>query len=451
LDYRAMETVPGHSPNTREKRDYRPRLDVERAQLPNGLILILSENRSTPSVAIKAVVRAGSRFEPDDKAGLAAVTGDLLDEGTSTRSAEQIAITTEQVGGRLSTFGEYQSSGAQAAFLAKDVSVGLEITADLLINATFPDEKVTQIIDRRVAQIKSRLDVPRIQASDLLNEIVFEGHPEHRPPVGYQSTVMKLARSDILGFYHKYYIPNNTALAIVGDIDKVAIMKEVDARFGKWRPVEDFEAPCIPPPAEPGRATEKYVNANKEQVNVYLGKVGIERKNPDYHSLLVLDTILGSSPGFTSRIPRILRDEQGLAYSTFSNITSSARIDPGRFVAYIGTSPQNLARAIEGLRREIVRIVSEPVSAEELEGAQAYLTGSFVFEFQTNAQIARFLLDAEDYALGYDYPDRYPDMINSVTVSEVLRVARKYLDPDHLATVVVGPVDQTGRVVTRNS
>jgi zinc protease len=428
------------------KQNHAPRFNIERIELPSGLTVVLSENHSTPSVAIKAVVRAGSRLEPDEKSGLAAITGDLLDEGTCSRSAEQIAVAIEEVGGRLGTFGEYQSSGVHAAFLSKDIAVGLDMTADLMTNATFPDDKVAQIIDRRVAQIKSRLDSPRVQASDIFNEIVFRGHPQHRPSVGYESTVAKLSRADILDFYRRYYVPNNTILAIAGDVDKREVMRAVEEAFGKWPRASGFETTGMLSPPKTSAPVEKYVTARKEQVNVYIGQVGIERKHPDYYSLLVMDTILGSSPGFTSRIPRILRDEQGLAYTTFSNLTSSARVDPGRFVAYIGTSPENLRKAISGLRNEIERIVREPVSAEELESAKAYLTGNFVFDFQTNSQIARFLIDAEDYDLGYDYIDRYPGTINQVSAADVLRVARKHVDPENLTTVVVGPVDQAGNL-----
>jgi zinc protease len=196
----------------------------------------------------------------------------------------------------------------------------------------------------------------------------------------------------------------------------------------------------VPQPRRQTSPTEKFVPAPKEQVNVIIGHLGIARKNPDYYQLLVLDTILGSSPGFTSRIPRILRDEQGLAYTTFSNITSSAGLDPGRFIAYIGTAPENLNRAISGLRGEIARIVREPVADEELETAKSYLTGSFVLRFQKNSQIAEFLLEAEVYGLGFDYLEKYPDFIRAVKVEDVSRVAQTYIDPENLTTVVVGPV-----------
>lgn len=417
----------------------RPHLDVERLELPNGLVVLLSENRATPSVAFKAVVAAGSRYETDEQAGLASLVGEMIDEGTATRNAQQIAETIEAVGGKLATYGDYQESGVAAMFLAKDLALGLEITADLLMNATFPEDKVQQQRDRRLAQLKSRLDVPRTLASDLFNDIVFRGTPQHRPAVGLDATVRTLTRDDMAAFYHRFYAPNNTLLTIVGDIDKAVVRAQVEEAFGAWPRADRVVLPNVPKAVRQSEAIKRFVPAPKEQVNILIGHVGIERRNPDYYALLVLDTILGSSPGFTSRIPRILRDEMGLAYTTYSNITASAGLDPGRFVAYIGTSPENLTLALDGLRGEIARIVNEPVSAEEVEMAVDYLTGSFVFHFQKNLQIADFLGDAETYALGFDYLERYPEWIRAVTVEDVSRVARKYIAPDHLTTVVVGP------------
>jgi zinc protease len=281
----------------------------------------------------------------------------------------------------------------------------------------------------------------------VFNEIVFEGSPQHRPPIGHEETVKTLTRADVEAFYRRFYVPENAMLAIAGDIDKSELISMVEATFGKWPRAEGFETPRVPRPHRQTHPIERFVTASKEQVNVIIGHLGIERKNPDYYTLLVMDTILGSSPGFTSRIPRILRDEQGLAYSTFSNITSSAGLDPGRFIAYIGTAPENLDRAISGLRGEIARIVDSGVTAEELATAQPYLTGSFVFRFQKNSQIADFLLEAEVYGLGFDYLEKYPELIRAVSVEDVNRATRKYIDPQNLTTVVVGPVDEEGKVI----
>ncbi len=430
-----------------QQRALRPKIDVERFALPNGLVVLLSENHSIPSVSINAIVRAGSRFEPDEKAGLASLVGELLDAGTTSRTSQQIAETVEAAGGHLATFGDYQSSGVVVTLLSRDLGLGLDVASDLLMNSTFPEEKVPQHIDRRVAQIKARLDLPRAQASDVFNEIVFEGTPMHHPAIGYERTVKALTRADAEGFYRRYYVPENAMLAIAGDIDMSQVKSRVAAVFGKWQPAARFETPQVPRARRQTVPIEKFVTVCKEQVNVIIGHVGVERRNPDYYALLVMDIILGSSPGFTSRIPRILRDEQGLAYITYSNVTSSAGLDPGRFIAYIGTAPENLDRAILGLRSEIARIVEAPVTAEELENAKSYLTGSFVFRFQRNSQIAEFLIEAEVYGLGFDFLEKYPELIRAVTVEDITRVTHKYIDPQNMTTVVVGPIDEHGSVI----
>jgi zinc protease len=425
------------------------KLDVNRLVLPNGLVLLIAENHSTPLVSISVIARAGSRFEPDEKAGLASLAAELIEEGTTTRTSRQIAEAIDSSGGHLMTFGDYQSNRVALVSLSRDFNLGLEIASDLLMNAVFPADKVRQQIDRRLAQLKSRLDVPRTQASDIFNEAVFRGTPQHRPSVGYEKTVGALTRSDIEQFYRRYYVPNNTVLAIAGDVDTSQTIERVESVLGGWQRAGGFSSPDVPRPGLEAHAVEKQVTALKEQVNVFIGHVGIERKNPDYHALVVMDTILGSSPGFTSRIPRILRDQQGLAYSTFANITSSAGVDPGRFVAYIGTAPGNLDRARAGLRGEIARIVEEPVSGEELDIAKSYLTGSFVLRFQKNAQVSEFMLDAEIYGLGFDYLERYPNLIRAVTIEDITRVTRKHIHPERLTTVVVGPVDETGRIISK--
>jgi zinc protease len=298
--------------------------------------------------------------------------------------------------------------------------------------------------DRQLAEIRSALDRPQTVASWTFNELVFAGHPRHRPTLGYAETVGKLTREALLRFHQRHFAPNNTVLAVVGDISLEETVRKVEAAFAAWTP-KSIEPPQLPALRRQSQRVAKYVPMEKEQVNVYLGHLGIDRANPDYYALQVLDTILGGGPGFTSRIPGHLRDEQGLAYSTFSDITGSAGLDPGRFIAYIGASPENLEKALAGIVKEIETIVAEPVTETELVDAQAYLTGSFVFEFETNAEIARFLLDAELYQLGFDYIVTYPQKIRAIRVADVQRVARRYLDAKNYTVVVVGPVDEQGR------
>jgi zinc protease len=436
--HRSAATSFRSSANPKSKIE-NPKLRVERFVLPNGLTVLLSENRATPVVSIAASVNAGARFEPDDKAGLAALVGELLQEGTQRRTSQQIAEAIESVGGELSSSGGYARSGVNARVLSKDFDLALELVLDLLMRANFPEDRVKDLVARRLDEIKSRADSPVTVASDAFNEIVFAGHPARRPVVGYEKTVGAITRDDIVTFYRRHFLPTNTVLAVVGDFDPKTVRAKIEKAFGGWTQENIHEAIYVPEISRQTKPQEKVIELDREQTNIFVGHLGIKRDNPDFYALQVLETILGNTPGFTSRIPRILRDEQGLAYSAYCSMVGSAGVDAGRFIAFIGCSPENSQKALDGLRREIARIVEKPVTAQELADAKAYLTGSFLLGLETNAQIAGFLLNAEIYKLGFDYPEKYRKQIESVTIADVARVAKKYIAPDALTTVIVGP------------
>jgi zinc protease len=175
-----------------------------------------------------------------------------------------------------------------------------------------------------------------------------------------------------------------------------------------------------------------------EQVHVYLGHLGIRRADPDFYVLSVMDHILGTGPGFTSRCSKKLRDEQGLCYSVSAGITASAGEEPGTFTAYIGTSPEHRQRAIDGFLDEIRRIRSEPPSEQELQDVKDYLTGSFVFALERNSNLASYAIRAKRFGLGFDYLHRYPELIRAVTREDVRAAAERHLHPDRLVIVSAG-------------
>jgi zinc protease len=169
-------------------------------------------------------------------------------------------------------------------------------------------------------------------------------------------------------------------------------------------------------------------------------------------ALEVMDMILGTGAGgtFTARIPQQLRDVQGLAYTVGASITSTAGEEPGLFMASMGVQPKNTSRAVAGLLREIRRIRERPVTRQELDDAIRSMIGSYVFDFETNEQLADYLLEVELYGLGINYRMRYPSLVRAVTANDVLRVARRYLDPEHYSLVVVGPGGQEGSPLRRS-
>ena len=413
---------------------------VHQHELSNGLKVLLVEHPTIPTVSLNASVLAGARYDAEDKAGLALMVSRLLDEGTQSRTSLDIAEAIESVGGAIETDGAFETIVVSVGVLKKDTTLGLELLADLLMNPTFPEDFVLKEKERTLSEIASAKDRPQVVAGWAFNELVYEGHPLHRPLHGYPETVAHLNREDLQVFHGRYFVPNNTILSVVGDFSAAEMVTAIEGVLSGWRPKSVAFPEYKPITRQPNRRT-KFDNVPAQQLHIYLGHLGVKRADPDYYALQVLDTILGGGAGFTARIPRKLRDELGLAYTTFASITATAGTDPGRFVAYIGTSPENMKPAIEGLLGEIRHIIQAPVTSEELQDAKDYLTGSFVFAFETSSQIARFLIHAQIYGLGFDYFLKYPALIDCITVDDIARVAQRHLDPTNYTLVVVGPVD----------
>lgn len=401
--------------------------------LENGLIVLFLENHNLPIVAMEAFVNTGQMNEPEDRAGVSVLTGRLLEEGTRRRSAQEIALAIESVGGSLHA----KSHGASAQVLSQDSTLAFDLLADILMFPVFDQQIFERERGRMLAMLESDEDNPSLVAYNLFHEMVYGTHPYHRPRKGYRHTVQALTRADIVDYYTTYFVPNNTILAIVGDLSADEVLTQVRQAFGAWpqQPLATRREFTIP---RPTGCIRKQVSREKEQAHVYLGHPGITRMNPDFYALLTMDHILGTGSGFTDRISRTLRDEQGLAYTVYAHAALSAEVEPGTFMAYIGTSPEHVERAIAGFLTEIRKIRTEPVTPEELEIAKNYLTGSYLFYFETSSQLAQYLIHTERFQLGEDFLLKYPEFINSVTIQDIMRVAQQYLDPENYYVAVVG-------------
>lgn len=408
--------------------------------LPNGLTILLLENHTTPLFTATAMVRTGSRDEAEAQAGLAHFTAAMLEDGTEGRSDLEIARTLETLGIDLETAAGESATTVRVAGLARAMRPALEVWADLLRRPTFPADKTAAERERIVADIRSSDDDPVQVAARAFRDLVYGHHPAHRPVEGYERTVSKLTREDLGRFHQEQYAPSRTTIVLVGDCRAAAALPLLERLLGGWQS-QASAAPAITPPVRQAERRERRLTLPKGQTQVMLGHLGVTRRNPDFVALEVLDLILGTGAGgtFTARIPQQLRDVQGLAYTVGASITSTAGDDPGVFLASMGVQPKNTSRSVAGLLREIRRIRERPVTRQELADAIQYITGSYVFEFETNDQLASYLLEVEHYGLGLDYRMRYPSLVRAVTTADLLRLARHYLDPDHYTLVVVGP------------
>lgn len=398
----------------------------------NGMTVLIVDQPSLPIVTVNVLIKAGAVYDPDAKSGLLYMVASTLDEGTTTRSAVRIAEQIEFIGGELTAQGSEDFTTATLRVLKKDANLGFALLADILMNPKFDAKEVARVRDELVGFLQSEKDEPDIIATKAFNEIVFKGHPYRRPANGDEKTVTTLTRQDLVEFHDRFYRPNRAIMAIVGDLREAQALALVKQHFGNWSP-EALPLPAFPAPEPLPKPVLKLIDKDLTQATIVLGHVGIDRRNPDFYSVAVMNYILGG--GFSSRLVNRIRNEQGLAYGVTS--VFEANVMPGPFAVQVQTRNATANQALASVFQELKRIRTEPVRDQELADAKAYLIGSFPLRMDTNAKLASLLNLVELHSLGLSYFDDYPTAIAAVTKADVLRVAQKYLNPDRYALVVV--------------
>ncbi len=411
----------------------------QRSVLENGMILLTSEQRALPMVSIELLIDAGSRYDAPNQEGLANLTARLLTYGTQRRTALQISDTLDFIGASLSAGCGEDLATASMTVLKKDLGTGLELLAEVLTEANFPQEEIDRQKQSIIASIKAREESPGDIAQRRFAAALYPQSPYGRPVEGSEASVKGLEQKSLSGFYDRYYRPNRTIVSVVGDISHQEIARALNEAFRSWHKGEPVAAPV--PPSKIGSSETIRVNKDLTQANIVLGHEGVGRESPDYYAIQVMNYILGGG-GFSSRAMNAIRNERGLAYSVYSYF--SADKGRGTFELVMQTKNETALEAIRIANAEIRRMREQAVTEQELVDAKDYLTGSFPLRFDTNRRVANFLAQVEYFQLGLDYPERYPDLIRKVTREDVQRVAQKYLKPETLITVIVANQKKIG-------
>jgi zinc protease len=400
----------------------------------NGITVVVLEQHFLPIVEIHALIKAGSAQDPPEKAGVANLTASLLDEGTTSRTSKQLAEQIDFVGGSLEAKASEDFTTASARVLKKDVDLGFTLLADILQHPAFQKQEFERIRTQLLGEMASDNDDPGHVAMKAFNQLVFHGHPYRWPVNGTEETLSKVTLADVQAFYAKEYQPSQIILTIVGDMTVEQATALVQTHFGAWK--KGATPPRnIKDPAPIKRRTVQLIEKDLTQSTIVLGHGGIQRANPDFYAVTVMNYILGAG-GFSSRLMDSIRDKQGLAYGIMSHF--DARLLPGSFWINLQTRTEATNQAIAGVLTELKNIREAQVSDQELAEAKSFLVGSFPLRFDTTAKLAQVLAQVEFYGLGFEYFSQYPKSIERVTKEDVLRVAKQYLDPQRYALVVVG-------------
>ena len=405
---------------------------------PNGLTVLVVEQHALPIVQIQALVKTGSVQDPPEKAGLANLTAGLLDEGTTTRTATQLAEQIEFVGGALEAKTTHDFTTASTRVLVKDADLGFELLADILLHPSFPEPELQRVKTLILGEIIAQKDDPGAVAGKAFSRLVFKGHPYSWPVNGTDETLPAINRADVQDFHAREYLPNRTILSIVGDLTVEQARALVDKHFGSWQKGPE-PARMAASPASIDKPVVQLIDKELTQTTLILGHVGISRTNPDFYAVTVMNYILGAG-GFSSRLMDSIRDKQGLAYGVMSQF--EPRATPGPFLVSLQTRNATANQALTGVLKELNAMKAAPVSAKELSEAKSYLMGSFPMRFDTSHKLAEVLCQVEFYGLGLDYFTQYPSWIGKITADDVLRVAKQYLHPDRYALVAVGKMGE---------
>ncbi|MFH0810867.1 MAG: pitrilysin family protein [Pseudomonadota bacterium] len=410
------------------------------ARLHNGLRVVMSPQHGLSLVSLAMVVADGSRSDPLGHAGLASLTSALLREGTPSRGAEQLANEVDFLGATLSADTDFDFTIVATSMLAKDFDKALAIFADVLRRPTFPEEEVSRKRQELLAGIEAEQQDPgRVANRAFLAALYGDEAPYGHPPEGSDKGLKACTRKNIVSHYQRFYLPNNCILVAVGDFEDEVLLQRLESAFGDW---PQGEVPRLEPP-RPASPTKSQVLINQpiSQANVTMGRMAIQRSDPDFYALQVGNYILGGG-GFSSRLIEEVRVKRGLAYSVSSNL--NALTWPGSLEVTMQTSNPTAQEAIDIVRAQTGLMAEQPVKPEELKAAKQYLVGSFPLKLDSNTKLTRYLALVSFYGLGLDYAERYPALIESQTPESILAAWKRKVASHEPTTVVVANLSAAG-------
>lgn len=412
--------------------------DITRHELPNGIVVLVRENHHSPSVVMTGSLAAGSLYEPLEYNGLASFTASLLLRGTATRDFETIHETLEGNGASLTISAGRHTVGFSGKSLAEDLPMLVDLLADALCRPVFPAAYVERLRGQLITMLKAQAQYTRYVAARTFRKLIYPAqHPYHYPVSGEVDSVSQITREQIVDFHRLHYGPRGMMIVIVGAVDAQRAITLVEQSLGDWHNSRQPEEPQFPAfdPLRESR-TETCVMRDKSQSDIVLGTIGPSRFAEDWQAANLANNVLGVF-GMYGRIGDVVREQQGMAYYSYSHLDGGLGPGPWRVIA--GVNPANVAPAVTLIREEIRRLVDELVDEDELADNKANFIGRLPLQLESNEGVAGALVAMERYQLGLDYVQRYADEVNAVTRDDVRAAARHYLDPDVYALAIAGP------------
>ena len=415
-----------------------------RSVLANGLVVDVVENHAVPLVAVRGLVRAGNVQATGARAALPALTEKMIARGTTTRTKEEIDALLAGVGAERRYVTAPTHVGIEAAGMARDLALMLDVLADELRHPAFAPAELAKAKAELENEVLRADDDTSTRAQERLRQLAFAlGHPYH--PVGRAAKLQGLAAlgvDDVRAFHRARYVGSGAILAIVGDVDAKAVIAQVTKLFGALPRGERASFDALARTSAAAQATREAVTMRgKANMNIVIGGAsGLRRLDPDYEAALVSNAVFGES-ALASRVGRRVRDSEGLSYSIYSRYAQTDVLD-GTWMVNVNVAPQNVAKALHSTLDEIAKYAREGATDAEVAVQKSFFAGNYQVNLGSNAGVAAALVNAEKFGLGPRYLDEFPARIRAVTTAQANAALRKHFAPDKLHVIIAGDLDR---------
>lgn len=427
MDNQKMKNIP--SPDT-----------ISIHTLENGAMVLSFSNFNSRSIYMIGILNGGGVLDPSVKTGLAHFTANLLSRGTKNLSFSDFHNQLESAGANLVFSCGNKYAWFRGKALAEDVELLFRLSSDSLQNPSFNQEYIGRLQNQLIAGLTIRDQDTSEMASLLLNRHLFPDHPYGQPIDGYIETIQSIVRSDIVQFHNQVYSPAGMIIVVAGAVDSQEIRDLSEKYFSTWNldNAAQVKNLLIPPPPANITRKHKFIEG-KSQVDLLMGCFSPVRTSPDYMPVFIGNNILGQF-GLMGRLGRVIRSKSGLAYYVSSSI--SAWSDVGTWDFSAGVNPENVEKTIGLIRKEITQFINFHVTDQELDNSKSHLIGRMPMSLESNAGLANAILTMQQFELGFDYYQKYTDLIKLITAKQILTASQRYLHPDRLVITSAGPGEE---------
>ena len=435
LSSTACSTSPGKSSFLGIKKptqDFIPR-PVERQTLANGLQIVFVQEKTLPRISFQMMVKTGVLHEPSDLAGINTLTAEMLEQGTTKKTATQLADEFGFLGTEFQSIADKDYTFLSTHGLSTHKDHLLELFAEVVTSPQFSQKEYARVQNQLLSMIQKAQDQPHQYVSMLYDQVVFEGHPYQNSKLGKKETVQKIRRQDVIRHYFKYYRPNNSVLAVTGNFDS-DFMQKVSLAFSGWQSAEVPTLPELKVKTIDKPQMSFFSKKGLAQTQIIMGHPFIPYRDPDYLKVRLANVVLGSA--FASRLNLRVRDELGLTYSVHSSLDPA--MEHSSFEISTFTRNEKVQQTLEESIKVFEVLVKDGITESELQSAKNLLVGQFPSVIETVDSYARNILMLEYLGVGSAYLSEFNTRVSSISLEQVNEAVKKHLHPEQIHMVVYG-------------